>query len=106
MFNSTRFLVNILIVGFFIANFVNGNAGCVTLLEVIKTLFKLKFIWNNLWLFTLQGHENSYLAHAKLRNLFAGFNEIADKVRRSETIREKLVDNTKNLLELWVFGVR
>lgn len=44
MFHTARFLVNILIVGFFIANLVKENAGCNTLLEVINSLAAIELI--------------------------------------------------------------
>lgn len=44
MFHTARFLVNILIVGFFIANLVKENAGCNTLLEVIHSLATIELI--------------------------------------------------------------
>lgn len=48
----------------------------------------------------LQNGEHNYLAHSKLGNIFAGFNQIFDTVHRSETIQKSLDTKTLNFIEL------
>lgn len=48
----------------------------------------------------LQNGEQNYLAHSKLGNIFAGFNQIFDTVHRSETIQKSLDTKTLNFIEL------
>lgn len=50
--------------------------------------------------FHSQNDEHSYLAHSKLGNVFAGFNQIFETFYRSETLQKSLDEKTVDFLRL------
>lgn len=106
MMNTVRYFSAILSLTLFVTSLVNGDMECELLLEVNIAIFNRKknqiqiiAIWVT-FVTLLQNGDSNYLAHSKLGNVFAGFNQIFDTVHRSESIQKSLDSKTMNFVEL------